>query len=129
VPRPPLMETRWFSLSGRELHLLAITVGIALLAAGMTRVIARCQARHAVEVVGESPGLSAPPRLDINTAPDYELTALPGIGTKTAAAIVEYRDRHGAFEQLEDLAKVRGIGSKTVERIRPHAMCAPVQSQ
>jgi len=129
VPRPPLMETRWFSLSGRELQLLAITVGIALLAAGMTRLIAGCQSHHAVEVVGESPGPSAPPRLDVNTAPAYELTALPGIGPKTAAAIVEYRDRHGAFERLEDLAKVRGIGSKTVERIRPHAMCAPVQSK
>lgn len=39
---------------------------------------------------------------------------LKGIGLKKAEAIVEYRTKHGPFKKAEDLAKVKGIGDKTV---------------
>jgi len=43
-----------------------------------------------------------------------------GIGAKTAAAIVLYREAHGAFSSLDDLVKVKGIGARTLEKIRPY---------
>ena len=63
------------------------------------------------------PALSAP--VDINTADAKALSAaLHGVGTKTAAAIVEYRSKHGPFKSINDLTRVKGIGPKTVERNR-----------
>jgi competence protein ComEA len=59
-------------------------------------------------------------KLDINTAGVDELEILPGIGPKKAKAIVEYRERHGRFQNLHRLTAVKGIGEKTLERIAPY---------
>lgn len=59
-------------------------------------------------------------RLDPNRATARELDRLPGVGPKAAAAIVEARLRDGAFRRPEDLARVRGIGPATVEKLREH---------
>ncbi|MEK7298587.1 MAG: ComEA family DNA-binding protein [Candidatus Margulisiibacteriota bacterium] len=56
--------------------------------------------------------------LSINTAPAVELDKLPGIGPKTAAAIVAYREKNGPFRSIADLAKVKGLGPKSMARIR-----------
>lgn len=55
-------------------------------------------------------------KVNINTANAETIsTALKGIGPNKAQAIVEYREKNGAFESVEALAKVKGIGEKTVE--------------
>lgn len=54
----------------------------------------------------------------INTASVAELEELPGIGPKTAQAIVDYRSTHGSFASVEDILEVKGIGEVTLERIR-----------
>jgi competence protein ComEA len=48
-----------------------------------------------------------------------ELSLLPGVGETLARRIVESRSKHGRFADLDDLRRVRGIGPKTLERIRP----------
>ncbi len=53
--------------------------------------------------------------VDINTADQKELSTLKGIGAKKAAAIVAYRKQH-CFENIEELAKVKGISKKTIEK-------------
>lgn len=53
--------------------------------------------------------------LDINTADAAALTALPGIGQAKAEAIVRYRDEHGYFAALQDVAAVSGISQRMVE--------------
>ena len=55
--------------------------------------------------------------VNINTASVKELEALPGIGVKKAEAIVKYRDEHGKFKTKQDLAQVKGIGDKLLEKI------------
>ena len=58
-------------------------------------------------------------RIDINTASAETLAeAIHGVGLKRALAIVHYREQHGAFSTVDDLAQVRGIGAKTVEKNR-----------
>lgn len=53
--------------------------------------------------------------VDINTANAMVISkTLKGIGLKKAQAIVAYREKHGKFKTVEDLAKVKGIGKKTV---------------
>jgi competence protein ComEA len=61
---------------------------------------------------------AAAERININTAGVDELVALPGIGRAYAERIVEYRAKNGPFKKPEDLLNVRGIGEKTLERIR-----------
>lgn len=57
--------------------------------------------------------------VNINSAMLKELDALPGIGKVTAQAIVDYREKNGPFKEVEELDKVRGIGKKTMEKLRP----------
>lgn len=56
--------------------------------------------------------------VDINTANQEELEALPGIGPVKAAAILEYRRDNGPFQSAEELLNVDGIGEKLLEKIR-----------
>ncbi len=56
--------------------------------------------------------------IDINRANADELDRLPGIGPKTAKAIVEHRTRNGPFASIDDLLAVRGIGPATLAEIR-----------
>jgi competence protein ComEA len=58
--------------------------------------------------------------ISINTASEEDLTALPGIGPRSAQAIVEERDKRGGFKNLEEIKKVRGIGRKLYRKIRPY---------
>jgi competence protein ComEA len=59
-------------------------------------------------------------RVDINQADWPELAQLPEIGETLARRIVESREAEGPFADLEELRRVRGIGPKTLERIRPY---------
>jgi len=62
---------------------------------------------------------TAGPGVDLNTADAATLAReLQGIGESRARAIVEHRRRHGPFRSVDELALVRGIGPKTVERNR-----------
>lgn len=56
--------------------------------------------------------------VSINSASAGELDTLPGIGPATAAKIIEYRQTHGAFRSIDELAAVKGIGPKKLEQLR-----------
>ena len=57
--------------------------------------------------------------IDVNTASAEALAeAIHGVGLKRAQAIVQYREQHGAFATVDQLAQVRGISANTVERNR-----------
>jgi competence protein ComEA len=54
-------------------------------------------------------------KVDINTATEKELTQLDKIGPAIAARIIEYRQKNGPFQNLEDIMNVSGIGQKIFE--------------
>lgn len=61
---------------------------------------------------------SAPNAININAAAADELERLPGIGRKTAEAIVEYRTANGAFRRPDHVMMVRGISEQRFLEIR-----------
>ncbi len=57
--------------------------------------------------------------IDVNRASAAALQAVPGLGETRSAAIVAEREANGAFDSVDDLTRVHGIGPATVEKLRP----------
>lgn len=76
------------------------------------------QQSSAQEHKGNSGTFSAAERVNLNTATQEELDALPGIGPVLAQRIVEYRDANGPFTSPEDLKQISGIGDKIFENLK-----------
>lgn len=57
--------------------------------------------------------------ININTADSKLLQTLNGIGEVKAQAIIDYRNENGGFSSVDELINVKGIGEKTLEKIRP----------
>lgn len=66
-------------------------------------------------------GAKAPPSgpVDLNNAPRAELMSLPGVGEKTADAIIARR-AHLPFRRLEEIMEIKGIGEKKYEKMKPY---------
>ncbi len=65
------------------------------------------------------PAIATASSVDINHANAEAIsTALKGIGDKKAQAIIDYRNEHGAFQTVDELLNVPGIGEKTLQRLR-----------
>jgi len=59
-----------------------------------------------------------PGKINLNTATAEELESLPNIGPVMAKRIIEYRNIHGSFYNIEEIKEVKGIGEKTYEKIK-----------
>ena len=57
-------------------------------------------------------------KVNINQAGAEDLMKLTGIGPSKAKSIIDYRDQHGPFQQIEDLMNVSGIGEATFAKIK-----------
>jgi comEA protein len=67
--------------------------------------------------MGSKPSVAFP--IDLNAATLKELTALPGIGKTTAQRIIDFRETNSKFTSTEDLLKVKGIGPKKFQKLKP----------
>jgi competence protein ComEA len=84
------------------------------------------KAAEAPRAPGKAPparpsGRKVPPSspIDINRAGTAELQRVPGIGPTLSQRIVEARAQK-PFRSVDELRRVKGIGAKTLERLRPH---------
>jgi competence protein ComEA len=69
---------------------------------------------------GSKQDVPAAGQIDINNANAEQLTVIPGIGKVMAERIVQFRDQNGSFKRIEDLLKIKGIGEKSFQKIRPY---------
>lgn len=70
-----------------------------------------------------APGTARAPAehpVDLNTADLSLLMTLPEIGETRAAAIIAYREAHGPFQSVDELAAVEGIGAGILELVREY---------
>jgi competence protein ComEA len=145
----------WYSLFVR-LTMLALTIGVVFWIGWTVPQSRSFNAEHVIEVQPGGDirdGLAVPPavtpadtktvigpstekmrslrqpvteQLDLNTATEQDLEALPGIGPVLAERIVEYRQLRGGFRDVTQLRDVKGIGKKKFDRIRTIVRVTPV---
>ena len=58
--------------------------------------------------------------VDINTASREELMGVRGVSEFLADRIVSDREKNGPFSSVEDITRISGIGSATLEKLRPY---------
>ncbi len=63
-------------------------------------------------------GGSSDGKINLNTATQAELETLTGVGPSKALSIIDYREKTGKFQSVEDLKKISGIGDKTFEKLK-----------
>jgi competence protein ComEA len=72
-----------------------------------------------IKIYIPSKGESIPEqKISLNSAGDWLLQSLPGIGEGKARAIIDYRTKNGPFRSVDDLLKIEGFGKAIVDKIR-----------
>ncbi len=71
-----------------------------------------------VDAVKDAANTQVENRIDLNTADVTQLQELKGVGPKTAQAIVQWRDSQGPFTNVDQLLAIKGIGEKTLAKMR-----------
>ncbi len=105
-------------LRRRDQALLAGVVLLSLLMMGGYWVTQVVISKRVVDIDhAPAPGIAY--QVDVNRADWTEFLQLPDIGEAIARQIVAYRQAHGPFKDIGDLRRVRGIGKKRFEDIRP----------
>jgi len=94
----------------RRAFCLLVLLALALLAAG-----------NSLAQKKQPP--SAP--IDLNSATPEQLQQVPGIGPSTAKAIVNFRQKSGPFQRVEDLLAIKGISKSRLEKMRPYLTVTP----
>ncbi|HLK05797.1 MAG TPA: helix-hairpin-helix domain-containing protein [Candidatus Acidoferrum sp.] len=62
--------------------------------------------------------------INLNTATSEQLQEVPGIGPATADKILKMRKSYGAFQSVDDLRAIKGIGPKRIEKMRKYLTVA-----
>ncbi len=68
-------------------------------------------------------------KINVNQADVQMLTQIKGIGEVKAKAIVDYRAQNGAFESVDELDNVKGIGAKTLKKIEDSITLSQLQER
>ena len=115
---PPVSMARLFQLNRSDQYFIGVT---AILALGLMSVYwAQLSGwgMQPIEIEQIQPR-QYDYRIDINSAEWIEWVQMQGIGETLATRIIEDREQNGPFESIDDLRRVKGIGPKTIEKLRP----------
>jgi competence protein ComEA len=109
-----------WGLTGSDRWLL--TVSLAVMTALLTAHVWRDQQRHSTPAKVVHPHGQYQYQVALNSATWVEWAQLDGIGETLARRIVADREQHGPFRTINDLDRVKGIGPKTLEKMRPYVV-------
>ncbi|QDU25801.1 Helix-hairpin-helix motif protein [Anatilimnocola aggregata] len=120
MPRPPSAPNngpRWsLRLADQGTAAVILLVALGYIGVHWWR---HQQAESRLVDIDRTPVLVAKFQIDINAADWPEFALLPGVGEVLAKRIVDDRQTNGPFRDWNDLRRVRGIGPKTFEGIKP----------
>src|SRR3954470_11985392 len=107
---------------------VAALVALSLVGMGVYWVVQGGPRGELIEIDRAEP-LTARYLVDVNKAEWPEFAELPDIGETLARRIVDSRESGGAFRDHDDLRRVRGIGPRTLERLKPYLLPMPGQHE
>lgn len=120
------MPEPWLRPRDQACAVVAVLIGCAVL---MGTWIYRGGLRGEMVEADATPRQPAHFKVNINTANAAEFELLPEIGQTLARRIVDWRDAHGPFKSCDELRRVKGIGPKTMETIRPYLLPIPAVAE
>ena len=106
-------------MSRNTAHLSFCSLGALLALSGVLTLAPAVRAAEAPAAATTAGAPRAAQRVDVNSASEAELEALPRIGPALAKRIVEYRKQVGTIKTVDELVNVKGIGTKMLEVLRP----------
>lgn len=101
---------------------LVIATLVAVGIGSMLTYFAYMQRQRGVIDIERAPPLVAKFQVDVNSADWVELSQLPNVGRSLAERIVHSRRTNGPFRTWDDLARVHGIGPRTLEQMKPYLL-------
>jgi len=123
--RPPERPRFWLRRGDQLFVGTLLAAGLVLLSIHWLQLSRRGQ--RAVEVE-RLPAGQYQYTVDVNSATWVEWAQFDGIGETLARRIVADRQSKGPFEGIDDLRRVKGIGPKKLEQIRPYLTLEPAQA-
>jgi competence protein ComEA len=119
----PSEHPHWLLRRGDQIAVAALVVVVLLAMLGWWAVHGGWSGR--LSDIDHAEPLAQHFEVDVNVAECPELMQLPGIGPTLAEAIIESRKTNGRFAAPNDLLRVRGIGHKKLEQMRPYLRFGP----
>src|SRR5262249_4968036 len=103
-----------------RMHMIRSLLSPMVLASLLAMVVAAPVAARQTKAAAKPAKAAASSQIvNVNTASAAEFEALPGVGPKLAARIIEYRQKNGPFKKIEELMNVRGLGEKNFLKLKP----------
>ncbi len=121
APQPPALLTAWPRSAQLAAAFLVGAAAALLVVHGLGHL------RGAARPTRHEPGSQPSYQIDLNQADRAELLQLPGVGESLAGRILDYREEHGGFRDVEELRRVQGIGPATMDRLRPWVCVAAAE--
>jgi competence protein ComEA len=126
--KQPKAHTKTPLLTRAEMTVIVVLSALLLVGVAALELRAVLQARDAI-TIDRAGRADTQYLIDLNTAGWEELALLPGVGETKAKAIIAYRERVGGFKAAKELAQVRGLGQKSVEKLLPLVTVLPAGRQ
>jgi competence protein ComEA len=114
-----LRSSLWLAVTGSRAMNKIIRIRLALYVLSILLILF---APLAVRADAKHPPAHA---IDLNTATAEQLQQVPGIGPSTAKAIVNFRQKSGPFQRIEDLLAIKGVSKARLEKMRPYLTINP----
>ena len=102
-------------LTNQERRVILFLITVALIGAGINFLFKRFSPNQTLANFSQDIG-----KINLNTAQKDSLESVPGIGEKLALRIIEYRQKQGSFNDIEELKNIKGISGYRYEKIKDY---------
>lgn len=106
-----------FNLTRQEKRMILFLISVALLGISIDYFIKRNSCFRVIGYLNQDNDIG---KINLNQADTIVLQDIPGVGEVLSKRIIEYRSYRGAFKEIEELQKIKGIGKEKFNKIREY---------